>query len=1002
MSRTGFVLRMALVICCLVGCQFQIFAQSEFNTRLWQAEDGLPNNIVQAIAQTTNDYLWAGTREGLAQFDGDQFNLVNLTPESTQPSIICLCGSRDGRLWVGTERYGIFYLNKGSVTHCNFSNDDSDFDIYQILEDGNGFIWFATSRGILRGSQDKIAPVKGCENPQLRICADNTGQIWVLNDGLRKIVSGKSPGDVLGAGILPATARTLYCDVNGVFWIGPEHGTDNELTKVENGVVTNFRRNAGPAGFVSAILRDSEGDMWVGSYAGLTRFSDGKFVSFYGPDEPSYRIYAIFEDKEHNLWIASEEGLTRINRKRFRTITQSKGLSMNKVVSVCPARDGGVWIGTWGGGLNHFLNGNISLFNHSNGLTSDYIMGITETRDGSLWVGTDYDGPLYCIKNGSVAIYGPKQGFLTGLATVTFYEAPNGLLWIGTRNGLQTWDGSKFTRFTNKDGLCNDYINAICGGTGNDVWIGTGAGLSLWHDGKFVDMVDKDPGFREVILSLYRDPQNTLWIGTKWHGLLRLRDGNVQRITRSSGLFSDAIYAIVEDDHTNLWLNSSRGIFYVNKREIEDFLTGKLSSITSVNFGKADGILASGQYTYVSQPAACKDDEGRMWFRTTQGIVYVDPNVIAINHQPPPVMIQELLVDNNLVVSNKFGGGLPHRIVIPPSPGNLEIRYAALSYSAPEKNLYRYRIEGLDNNWINAGNNRAATYNHLRPGNYRFQVTACNNDGIWNDQGQSIDIFLKPHFWQTWWFFVFCGITTAGILGGSVRHWTRLRMQRKLMQLEQRHAVERERARIARDVHDELGSKLTQISFQGSIAQCSLNDTVETQRQIEQMSASAREAVSSLQEIIWATDPENDSLEGLIGHISHFAGQFFNASTINCEVSAPEFVPDVRISAALRHNLFLAIKEAVNNAAKHAQANRILVQMIIRTEQLEIQISDNGGGFDAHEPPGELPDKTRRMGYGLSNMRERLTGVGGRCEISSESGQGTTVRFIIPLGSTTV
>jgi ligand-binding sensor domain-containing protein/signal transduction histidine kinase len=998
MSRNGIILRLALFICCLVVCEFRTSAQSDFNTRLWQADDGLPNNIVQAIAQTTNDYLWVGTREGLAQFDGEQFHLVNLTPESTQPSINCLCASHDGRLWVGTERNGIYCLEKSDIAHCSLPGEDSDINVYQIQEGGDGSIWFTTSRGVLQESGNKLEPVKGYDNPQLRICADNKGQIWVLNGSLRRIDSVKAANDVIGKGTLPVTARSLYCDANGIFWIGPEHGGDSALVKVENGAVTKFRRSTGPAGFVSAILRDSNGEIWVGSYSGLTRFSNGKFVNFYGPDEPSYRIYNIFEDKEQNLWVASEEGLTRINRKRFQTITKSKGLSMNTVVSVCPSHDGGVWIGTWGGGLNHFLNGDISYFNHSNGLSSDYIMGITETSDGSLWIGTDYDGPLYRVKNGVASVYAQKQGFLTGLATVAFYEDPNHILWIGTRNGLQMWNGSKFTRFTTRDGLCNNYVNAICGGAGDDVWIGTGTGLSLWHNGKFVNLPDKDVRYHELVLSLYRDPENTLWIGTKWHGLLRLRDSIIQEINRSSGLFSDSIYAIVEDNHTNLWLNSSRGIFYVSKRQIEGFLKGEQSSITSVNFGKADGILASGQYTDVSQPAACKDNEGRLWFRTTQGVVVVDPNVIAINHQPPPIMIQEIFVDNNLVVSNRFGGDTAHQIVIPPSQGDLEIHYVALSYTAPEKNLYRYRMEGLDDNWITAGNNHVATYNRLRPGKYRFQVIACNNDGVWNNQGQSIELGLEPHFWQAWWFYVFCGIAIAGLIGGSVRHLTRLRMQRKLTQLEQRHAVERERARIARDVHDELGSKLTQISFQGSIAQCSLNDTVETQRQIEQMAISAREAVSSLQEIIWAADPENDTLEGLIGHISHYAGEFFNASTINCEVLAPDHVPDYQISAALRHNLFLATKEAVNNAAKHARAKRILIQIIIREDELEILISDNGTGFDANVTANEAPENTRRLGHGLFNMRERLRTVGGRCEIKSESRQGTKVSFFAPLG----
>ncbi|HEY1788323.1 MAG TPA: two-component regulator propeller domain-containing protein [Verrucomicrobiae bacterium] len=999
MGLRHFTLQAFFLFCFLARGELYASAQSDFNTRLWQAEDGLPNNIVQAITQTSDQCLWVGTREGLVWFDGNQFHLVDLLSQSTQPAVNCLCAGKDGCLWVGTERDGIFCLDKGVIIRCDLPGGDDNFGVNQIVESGDGTVWFETSRGILHSLKDKGGPLAQFETGEPKICGDNNGGIWALENGLRRVDISKATNYVLHSGAFPVSARSLYCDTNNIFWIGPDYGPQDAFIKVEGGVATNFRRGVGPAGFVSVVLRDTSGDLWVGSYAGLSRFLNGKFVNFYGAGEPSYRIYSIFEDKEQNIWVGSEEGLTRISKKRFKTITKANGLSMNIVVSVYPSDDGGVWIGTWGGGLNHYLNGNISYLNKSNGLASDYIMGITETRDGSLWVGVDYDGPLHRIKNGKITIYGPQQGFLTGVATVAFYESKNGTLWIGTRDGLLTWNGTSFNRYTTKDGLSHDFINALCGGVDDDVWIGTGGGLTRWHDGKFENYADKDARFHVVILSLYRDSQNVLWIGTKWHGLLRLKNGVLDEYTRSSGLFSDSIYAIVEDNHTNLWLNSSRGIFRVNKGQIENFAQGKESSIASINYGKADGIVSSGQYTDVTQPAACKDSQGRLWFRTTQGVVVVDPETVAVNHQPPSVTIQEIRFDGKTVFLNRFGGKIPPQIVIPPGRGDLEIRYVAFSYSAPEKNSFRYRMKGLDNDWVNAENNRVATYNNLSPGHYRFQVIACNDDQVWNNEGQSLNLILKPHYWQTWWFFFLYSVSAIVIIVASVRHWTRLRMQRKLMQLEQRHAVERERARIARDVHDELGSKLTQISFQGSIAQCGLNDPVETKRQIEQMSASAREAVSSLQEIIWAADPENDSLEGLIGHISHYAGEFFNASAISCEVSAPEYIPDHQISAAARHNLFLAVKEAVNNAAKHAQAKRILITMIVREAELEIVISDDGGGFEAASSAGDGHDKTRRMGYGLSNMRERLATIGGRSEIISEAGRGTVVRFIIPLSA---
>ena len=985
----------ALFIFCLMLGATPLAAQTDFNVRLWQAEDGLPNNIVQSIAQTRDGYLWLGTREGLAQFDGNQFRTVNLVPHSSQPSISCLFASRDGDLWIGTENFGIFCLSNGKLTRRDVEHGNYAFDVDQIQEAADGSVWFSTTHGVLRWANQKMERMAAFANHEPKLAADANGGIWALDGNLKRIDSLVTTNLPLLSGSIPRIARSLYCDGNGTFWIGTDFGVENALIKVEDGVVHTFRRGAGPGGFVSVIFRDSYGNVWVGSYSGLSRFENGKFLNFHAADNLSYRIYAIFEDREHNIWVGSEEGLTRLTPKRFKTISKETGLSLNTVVSVCPSRDGGVWIGTWGGGLDHYLDGEISYLTESNGLKSNFVMGMMESHDGKLWAGTDYGGPLSCIEDGHVTVYGREQGFVPGMATVTVFESSADVLWIGTRGGLNMYDGQKFAHFTTKDGLCNNWVNAICEGTNGDIWIGTSDGMTRWADGKFENLSAKDPRLHVQILSLYEDGE-TLWIGTKRHGLYGLRGEKLLQLTRESGLFSDAIYSILEDNHTNLWLNSSRGIFRVNKQQVESYAEGHDTSIISISYGRADGILSSGQYREVTQPAACKDTRGRIWFRTTQGVVMADPEAMAMNHQPPPCMIEEILADNKRLAVNDVGGEIARHLDIAPGRGDLEIHYAALSYTDPGKNLYRYKLDGADPDWVNAGNSGVAKYSHLRPGPYTFQVIACNNDGVWNDKGQSVEFMLEPHFWQTWWFLSLCGVVAAGIIGGSARYITRMRMRQEMIRLEQQHAVERERARIARDVHDELGTRLTQISFQGSIAKVSVDDPAETRRYIEQMSSSARDAVSSLQEIIWAADPENDSLEGLVGHVSQYAGEFFSASTIHWEVVTPEHMADRRISAAARHNLFMAIKEAINNAVKHASATRVLIRFSIQVNNLEILISDNGGGFDgAHAAVSG--DKSRRVGHGLINMQERLKMVGGHCEINSGAGQGTTISFVLPL-----
>jgi signal transduction histidine kinase len=529
------------------------------------------------------------------------------------------------------------------------------------------------------------------------------------------------------------------------------------------------------------------------------------------------------------------------------------------------------------------------------------------------------------------------------------------------------------------------------------VWIGTISGLTRWQDGKFEDLGAHNPLFHCLVFSLYEDADNTLWMGAKGKGLLRWRNGVVNEFTHKCGLFSDSIYAILEDAHSNLWFNSSRGVFRVDKRQLEAVAAGKETAVTSISYGTSDGILASSQYYDVTQPAACKDARGRMWFRTTQGVAVVDPETAAINALPPPVVIQQIIVDNQPVAAGNLGLEIPASMVIPPGNGSLEVHYAALSYRATEKNLYRYRLRGVDAGWVNSGNERVAKYNNLQPGRYYFQVMACNNDGIWNQRGQSVELIFQPHFWQTWWFLTLMVAAAVGTIGGTVRYLTRRRMQRQLHELEKQRAVECERSRIARDVHDQLGARLTSISFQGSIAKCSLNDPAEIEKQIEQMSASAREAVSSLHEIVWAVDPQNDSLEGLVAHISQQVEELFGNSTINCEVMIPEPIPPVHLSASVRHNLFLAIMEAANNAAKHSQATRVSVQVLPREKQLEILVADNGRGFEVAAVMGGGKNLSRRKGNGLSNMRERLESVGGRFKITSDPKQGTTIHLSVAL-----
>jgi signal transduction histidine kinase len=955
-------------------------------------EDGLPNNTVQALAQTRDGYLWVGTREGLARFDGEKFEKIDLVAGHASPSISCLHEGRDGSLWIGTDSSGLFRLSTNTIERCKGVNEAIDFDVREIHEAGDGAIWISSSGEALRLVGGKFERQAKLRRVQQGLCVDTNGAVWTVAMGMTRLDSEAATNYVPQSGSLAFTARCLYCDPNGIFWMGD----GDNLIQLKNGTVTNFHKPDGPSGYVSVIFQNNAGELWVGSYLGLRRFVNGKFISQSEPDAPQYRIYDIFEDRERNLWVGSEEGLLRLTPKIFKTITKKEGLTVNTVASVCASRDGSVWMSPWGFGLNHWVDGKISALSVKNGLSSDYIMAMTEGQDGSLWAGADNGGALNRIKDGQITTYGQEQGFTMSRSTATtaLFEDDRRVLWIGSRELLQCWEENHFSRFTTNNGLSHQKINAICGGTGGVVWIGTEAGLTRWQDGRFENLAATNSSLQALILSLYEDAEGSLWIGTKGNGLLRLKDGIVKEFTSAQGLFSDAIYSILEDDHTNLWLNSSRGIFRLDKKQLEAVANGHQATITSISYGKADGILSSGQYKEVTQPSACKSADGRLWFRTTQGVAVVDPKEITLNKLPPEVVIQQIIADKQLVGNTVSKFEVDKQIVIPPGRGELEIHYEALSFRAPEKNQFRYKLEGVDYNWVDAGVRRVAFYNNLRPGHYRFHVMACNNDGVWSDASASVDLTVEPHFWQTWWFLSLAVLATASLIGGTARYITRRRMQRKLERLEQQNAIEKERARIARDMHDELGAKLTRISFQGDTARRCSSNSPETVQHITKMSETARELILSLDQIVWAVDPENDSLENLTNYVCRYASEFAADSPVQCKFKIPWKLPHCHLSTDVRHNVFLSVKEALNNAVKHSAATEIVLTISARPDEFEICIADNGQGIET----SSKPQNNKRKGRGLSNMRERLESIHGKFELKSEPGRGTEIRLVIPLG----
>ncbi len=974
---------------------------SQYTVRSWQTDEGLPHNLVRAITQTPDGYLWLGTRLGLARFDGIHFTSFDShnTPALSNPNVSALAVDQDGSLWAGTYGGGLVHLKGGVFSRLTRTNGLVGNEISALAAAKDGSLWIGTTTGLSHYQNGKFTNYTRKEGLAFNIIRavseDAEGNIWIATgEGLNRLKNGVIGNLTATVGVPYNSVRALHLDKSGKLWIGWNNG----IVCYEHGSYTNYAIEKELSGsFVTAMHEDNRGNVWVGTYSGLKRFRDRQFFNIPNAEGiPFDLINALFEDHEGNVWVGSREGLARLTPRRFFNYSRQQGLTHNNIMSVLEDHSGSLWIGTWGGGLNQLKDGKVTIYSTQNGFPHDLVLSTCEARDGSLWIGADFDGGLMHLMNGSLTHFTRKNG-LVDAAVRVIHEDRAGNLWIGTSRGLSCLRDGKFTNYFGRDLDSGNSFLAICEDSQGTLWFGTDDGLICRTSGEFKPVTNGLSS--SVVLSLYEDPAHDLWIGTDGHGLNRLHGGEFSRYTTKEGLFNNSVFEVVEDDFGYLWMSCLKGISRVSKKELDELDRHEIKTVHAAFYGKLDGLL-SVQCNGVAKPAGWKSRDGRIWFPTTKGLVAVDPQ-IELNNLQPPVVIERIVTEKGSVElagygvltapsdQNEVGPGVstPPPLRLPRGRGDLEIHYTALSLQTPEKNQFKYMLEGVDSDWVNAETRRTAYYNHLRPGGYRFRVTACNNDGLWTETGASLALELVPPFWETTWFRSLAVLGLAASLAGSVRYVSVRRLRRKLAALEQQHAIEKERARIAKDIHDDLGASLTQIALLSDRGDRESGD--ELRANARKISSTAREIAQSLDEIVWAVNPEHDTIEGLVEYLSQSADDFLEDTAIRSRVKLPTELPRCSIPAETRHQFFLAFREALNNAVKHAKASEIQLEIAAHPSELQLTIADNGIGFN--------PATVNGRGNGLTNMRKRLEGIGGRFEIDSRSAYGTTIKMAISL-----
>ncbi|MEW6732712.1 MAG: two-component regulator propeller domain-containing protein [Acidobacteriota bacterium] len=749
-------------------------AISQYVQDIWK--DELPQNSVNAIIQTRDGYIWFGTYEGLVRFNGTHFTIFDQQAVGFHSNgIFALYEDRAGNLWIGTGG-GLSCLRNGKFTLYTTADGLAGNVIHAIFEDQAGILWIGTNRGLnlFRDGKLSIYQTKdGFTNNGVRaICADQEGSLWIgsSGEGLGRFRDGKLTTFKTTDGLLNNFVRALYLDRKGKLWIA----TDGGLNTLSQGKFDSYTIATGlSSNFIRNICEDADGNIWIGTNnGGLNRFTGGRFSAYTMQQGLSQNhVRALLEDREGSLWVGTNGGLNRFHDGKFTLYTAKEELSSDFVRTICQDREGIVWIGTDGGGLNRLSENHFTTYTTNNGLTSNGVRTVYATRDGALWAGTD-GGGLNCLRNGKLTAYRTKDGLSNEIINVIM-EDRAGNLWVGTYgDGLNRFRDGKFTVYTTRDGLVNNDVRSLYEDRQGRLWIGTYGGLNCLEQGRFTTYTVKDGLASEIIFTFYEDEQGALWIGTD-NGLNRFADGKWITCSVKNGLYDNTIFQILPDRSGYLWMSCNKGIFRVRKSELDAFARGERTNVTAVNYGKADG-MGTNQCNGATQPAGWRTQDGRLWFATIKGVVVIDPENIKVNQLQPPVVIEQIQVNDEMISS------ISGQVRLAPGKTKFEFHYAGLSFFATEKVRYKYRLEGFDENWVEAGNRQVAYYTSLPPGNYRFQVTACNNDGLWNEKGTELRFYLQPYFYQTNWFLFLCGLVVASSGVGAYRLRTR---QLRLRQL---------------------------------------------------------------------------------------------------------------------------------------------------------------------------------------------------------------------------
>ena len=976
-------------VCCAVLAALPLHAATlpnlpdGYTRRVWQTQDGLPENTVQAFAQTPDHYLWIGTSGGLVRFDGASFVLYDRdnTPALHENSVFCLTVAHDGSLWGGTDGSGLFRYQHGTFrTYSTAEGLTNDF-VRDVYEDRHGTLWVGTDDGLFRFDGRGLVRVDGRRGiPALAVHAireDRQGNLWVGGStilslhgtecrefhlegygsasrvktiletadgtiwvgtvsGLQRLALSDHPsGRFEGVPEVPVTVRALAEDRSGALWIGT---IGDGLVRYANHAFTRIATPySPPSSTVLALFEDKEQNIWAGMQTGLLRLSRAAMSTFPLPDAANADFGTVYADRDGSLWVAGTH-LYRIDPRRGRSATIPPPLPGVRVRSVMRDSRGALWIGTEGAGVFRALKGAQTQYTRRSGLINDFIRALLEARDGSIWIGTD--------------------------------------------EGVTRWHDGVLTNYREPQGLAYFSIRTLAEDRRGDLWIGTERGVSHFSRGRFVSDEVTTRLRGEKIWAIHEDSDGGIWFGTRGAGLYRWRDGQLTAFGTAQGLAGASIYQILEDARGTFWMSGPTAISSVSRRDLDTVVVRPGFHPAVTVYGLSDGVEATQIYGGVS-PAGALTSTGEVWFPSNRGPVRILP-LETRAEVLPKVVIEQVLVDGREVP-------IEGPLVVPPGQGKLQIAYAAVRLRSQERLRFRYMLEGFDHDWTEALQRRVAFYTNLPPGPYRFRVQAFEMNMPESVSEASLAIHWRPHLYRTPWFIAGCAVL---LLAAALAAY-RLRLRQVHARF---RAVLEERNRVAREMHDTVIQGCASVSaLLEAVASIEQEDPAVNRELLDCARRQVRITVDEARRAVWnlrQTGTGGPSGLPQIGPLlDQMAQQASNASRVPVHIEASG--KPVLLDPAVEHDILMVAREAVYNAVKHAQPNQVSVKVEFDDVSIRMSVRDDGCGFD----PDDAATASAGEHFGLIGMRERTERLGGRFEIRSGPGAGTELSISVPVRS---